>query len=162
MDRIECACDDCKSCCENTPGWFAPGEAEEAAALKGLTLQEFFARFLTMDYWCNSADGDIYTLRPAHLGEEPGQIADWNPLLARGTCVFLTEDRLCSIHAAKPLECAATLGCGSERNMREDIARLWDTDAGKAESSALKHTCGNEKREPDLLDLLTIAGFRIR
>ena len=27
----ECACATCIECCEKTPGWFAPGEAEQAA-----------------------------------------------------------------------------------------------------------------------------------
>src|SRR5262245_18629373 len=35
-------------CCKSTPGWFAPGEAERAAALLGLEPDAFVRRYLVV------------------------------------------------------------------------------------------------------------------
>lgn len=118
--RTECSCSTCQSWCRHVPGWFLPDEAERAAALKGLTIEDFFARFLTVDYW--DADEPIYTLRPATTRETPGNVSGFNPL---GACVFYIDGR-CDIHAAKPYECA-TARCDAEvpADWHEQTGATW-------------------------------------
>lgn len=103
----ECACDRCKGMCEHSPGWFAPGEAEGAAASMGLTLAAFFQRFLCVDWW--EADEeiaeDVFVLSP-RIEDQPGAMALRLPY---GRCVFLTADQACAIHATKPMECRRAL-----------------------------------------------------
>jgi len=36
-------------CCKSNPGWFAPGEVEQAAALKGMQPDEFVRNYLVSD-----------------------------------------------------------------------------------------------------------------
>ena len=50
----------------NKPGWFAPGEAERAAKLFGLTFKQFFNKYLTVDYYEGyNNNNDIFVLSPA-------------------------------------------------------------------------------------------------
>ena len=51
MSETSCTCEVCQSACATKPGHFMPGEAEEAAALVGLTLKEFFDLHLAVDWW---------------------------------------------------------------------------------------------------------------
>lgn len=97
---IECTCKDCVSACYKKPGWFLPEEIKPAADLLGLTEQEFFDRYLMVDYFLNP-DQKQFVLSPAIVGSEPGKEF---PLDPSGQCVFLKND-LCSIHGAKPYEC---------------------------------------------------------
>jgi hypothetical protein len=103
--RTECACTDCQRACTGKPGWFRPGEPERAAALLGVTLPVLFQTRLAVDWWEDhpDADGHVYVIAPALVGEEPGVEYPGDP---NGTCVFFKDGR-CEIHAAKPFECAA-------------------------------------------------------
>lgn len=114
--KTECACDCCQDACRLAPGWFAPGEAGQAAALLGLSVQEFFRQYLAVDFWAADAlDGFVFVLAPANSNNPAGREYRFNP---RGQCVFYREGR-CLIHAAKPLECALYLHTDS----RDDLAR---------------------------------------
>jgi len=44
--RESCDCRTCQDACTRKPGWFLPGEAEIAAESLGMTLPEFFAKYL--------------------------------------------------------------------------------------------------------------------
>jgi len=98
-DTIECQCDDCKSACSHRPGWFAPGEAEKAAAYLNMTLEEFFQKHLSVDYWVDIPN--IYVLAPASDKSVKGGMYPEDPT---GVCTFL-KDGLCTIHTVKPYEC---------------------------------------------------------
>lgn len=100
-------CATCQAGCTRKPGWFLPGEAEKTAELLGLTLEEFFAKYLAVD-WYESYPDDIFLLSPAVAGEATGEEFPGDP---RGTCVFYVEGR-CQIHEAKPYECR-TFWCGA-------------------------------------------------
>lgn len=124
MERKECDCSRCQSACRNVPGWFLPGEAARAAEAAGMPLDEYFRRYLVVDYWL-SAEADIFALRPAMTHEQPGDISEYAP--ARGDCRFLRSDecRRCQIHAVKPHECAVWVHGMDHEGMHEATAMAW-------------------------------------
>lgn len=89
MPKVECSCDKCKGCCEGSPGWFLPGEAEKAAALLGIPYGEF-RKSLIVDYWITS-DGEQDVLTPRKQGLEMNRKrASWGYAFQSAPCVFLT------------------------------------------------------------------------
>lgn len=127
-EPVSCACESCVECCTHTPGWFAPGEAEKAAALLGMTFEEFRKR-LIKDYWVEGPS-NVYLWRPRKLAGDHGRdVASSWP--RSGRCVFLTADNRCEIHEAKPMECRTAFGCRSGKpgtistGEREDVVELW-------------------------------------
>lgn len=120
--RESCTCAWCQNACTNKPGWFLPGEAEKAAEFMGMTLPEFFAAYLAVDWW-EGADEDIFLLSPAVVGEETGTEFPGDP---RGTCVFLEKGR-CRIHPAKPHECArAWCGDSGASYSHKETGMAWE------------------------------------
>lgn len=98
----DCTCAKCRGACQRRPGWFLPGEAEKAAALKGLPLRKFFAKFLCVDWGKeDSESANTFVLAPGIVGAKRGQEYPLNPL---GQCVFY-RNGLCDIHEAAPSEC---------------------------------------------------------
>ncbi|MNK65509.1 hypothetical protein D3C87_848060 [compost metagenome] len=125
-ETVECACSGCQRACSVKPGWFAPGEAEHAAAYLGVTLKELFDTKLMVDWLAGSsaADGDdVFVLSPATTSGRPGQEFPGNP---RGTCVFLTEDKRCAIHEVKPMECRLYSCRGVGIKYHEPVGMTWD------------------------------------
>ena len=122
--RESCTCGYCRDGCTRKPGWFLPGEAERAAQYMDLPLDEFFAKYLAVDWW--EADTEIpettFVLSPAIVGEETG--AEF-PAVPTGTCVFYKDQR-CQIHAVKPHECR-DLWCGepAPSTIHLDTAKAW-------------------------------------
>lgn len=135
-DTIECECRTCRSYCCNRPGFFAPGEAEGAAELLGVSLEELFRSSLVVEFWQPQDGADhTYLLAPATVGRPAGGLA---PLQPRGVCVFYTEGR-CAIHATKPLECRLA-DHRARDGMQEERAALverWRTPEGRAQIEAL-------------------------
>jgi len=101
-DTIECDCTKCISACKKKPGWFLQEEIKPAAELLGLTEQELFNQYLSVDYYYVDPSSLLFVLSPATLNTTPGKEF---PLDPSGQCVFLTEEGKCLIHAAKPYEC---------------------------------------------------------
>jgi Fe-S-cluster containining protein len=128
-DVIECSCARCQAACDKKPGWFLPGEAERAAALLGLTLKEMFDQYLTVDFWGKT---DRFVLSPATTRSPRGAEADF---IAVGRCVFLTDEGLCRIHAAKPFECRQFDHRKKEppHGQHEAVAISWTTPEAKAQ-----------------------------
>lgn len=117
-----CTCHECQAACQRKPGWFLPGEAERAAQLMDMTMEDFFSRYLAVD-WLEDYPDDIFVLSPVVVGEDPGEEFPGDP---RGTCVFYVEGR-CQIHEAKPYECRA-YWCGMKRGdalSHEEVGRRW-------------------------------------
>ncbi len=140
-----CSCAACIKCCtKGNPGWFAPGEAESAARLLGMTFEEFKREFLIVDYWIGDHD-EIDVLAPRKVEIETHRVrASWGYTFHSGRCVFLTEENRCNIHQAKPLECRETFGCDKgQGRSREDISKMW---AG----AALAHPADTNSQEIDL------------
>ncbi len=124
--RESCTCQSCRSACTEKPGWFLPGEAEIAAESLRLSLQEFFAKYLAVDWW--EGDPDIFLLSPAVQGGDTGTEFPGDP---RGTCVFFEEGR-CRIHAAKPHECRMEWhGDQGESYSHEATAMAWKDHQGQ-------------------------------
>jgi hypothetical protein len=119
-EKFECQCERCKKACLYCPGWFLPGEAEIAAEYLGLSLQEFFKKYLAVNWWEDTSD--IFVLAPALVGEETGAEYPADP---RGQCVFFI-DGLCAIHPVKPFECAQ-LVCDDPNiaDRHEGVAKAW-------------------------------------
>lgn len=126
------------------PGWLMPGEAEDAAKLLGLTLKEFFDKYLGVDWWEASeadetgdgTDVDIFVLAPALVNAEPGCEYPGNP---RGKCVFY-KNELCKINKAKPHECAKFLH--NEKEMVKSkihwkVASAWNTKENQSQIAEL-------------------------
>lgn len=130
MDKSFCMCQSCQSACKFNPGWFKPGEAEKAADLMGMTLKEFFDKYLSVNWWDGDGEfgdhDDTFVLAPSIVGHPSG---DMYPADPRGRCVFYdTETGKCQIYAARPFECAAFLHDqpASETHPRHhDIAVSW-------------------------------------
>ncbi len=132
--KTECSCAKCQSACENTPGWFRPGEAELAAKHLGLTLRQFFRRYLGVNWWGDVAKGDVFVLAPATVRMEPGLEYPANP---KGRCVFFTADRRCQIHPVKPFGCSVGNPCDFslkpfEAAMAKTV-KLWRAEQGQVE-----------------------------
>jgi Fe-S-cluster containining protein len=119
--KASCRRGDCQSACRNKPGWFAPGEAERAAAFLKLTLRRFFRQYLAVDRWVDTED--ILLLSPAVRGNPTGSRFPSDP---RGQCVFFQEaDGACAIHLVKPMECRELFHPYRE-GLHRDVAQLWD------------------------------------
>lgn len=99
-DVIECSCRDCASACYKKPGWFLPEEIKPAADLLGLTEEQFFHRYLSVDYF-GLPNEFLFVLSPATENSQPGEMFPFDPT---GMCIFLKNGK-CGIHAAKPFEC---------------------------------------------------------
>ncbi len=120
-------------CCQSSPGWFAPGEAEAAARHVGMDMGEFVNTYLVVDRLDTTA-GRIEVFAPVKLAPdgspaaEPGTRVDGLYHLGRGPCVFYDpEAKGCRIYPARPLECRL-YSCTNlpEDNPRKlDIALLW-------------------------------------
>ncbi len=122
-----CQCFECRSACEHKPGWYLPGQAEKTAEAMGLSLKDFFDKYLAVDWFTSDDDRNIFVLAPALVGKRTGHEYPGYPC---GTCVFFKEG-LCGIHSTKPHECAA-LTCakkesrGVSQERHESVAMQWD------------------------------------
>ena len=110
-----CSCKDCLSACQTDPGRFLPGEVERLALHLGVNSEELFKQFLILKRLVHR-DKVIWVPAPAkkkaqRFVTKPGHRAREYHELEKGTCVFLTTEGLCSIHAVKPYECRAYMGC---------------------------------------------------
>lgn len=118
-------------CCSSSPGWFAPGEIEAAAALLGLAPDAFVRTYCVIDAW-DLPEGRVEVFAPLKLARDgspalpPLSRADGWYRLLRGACVFF-EGGGCRIYAARPAECRAYLCTNPpEQNLsHEQLARRW-------------------------------------
>jgi hypothetical protein len=111
----DCECELCKEGCRSRPGFFTPNGVRRTAALLGLTVKEFFNKYLVIDYIISDGDSryphDIFILTPARTEESTGGMSPYNPI---GRCIFFNKQELCDIHSVngmitnmitKPEEC---------------------------------------------------------
>lgn len=123
-------------CCKSNPGWFAPGEVEEAARLMGLEPDAFVRKYLVID--SVEVDGTrVHVFAPVKLGIDgkpaipPASRADELYRTLRGQCVFFgtAADGLpgCGIYEARPTECRRYIctNAPADNPTHEQIARLW-------------------------------------
>lgn len=156
----DCQCNRCVGACSHNPGWFTPRQAEKVAKLLGLTLKEFFDKYLGVNWWEKeegSYEKDIFVLAPAITTMEAGTEYPADP---RGKCVFF-KDGKCQIHDAKPHECKAY----THTDTREDVhvrhravADKWATEKNQKQIVKL---LGREPKSENfsLLDLYGIGSM---
>lgn len=125
----DCTCDRCQRACRRRVGWFLPGEPEKAASFLGMELQEFFNKYLAVD-WFEGDDENIFVIAPSTTEISPGGMFSEEP---EGKCVFFSDEGRCNIHEAKPYECKRA-ACDNQTNIEpnrviisrhELIARKW-------------------------------------
>jgi hypothetical protein len=127
--KTECVCEKCIGACKTTPGWFAPGEAEKAAAHLNIPYEEFKSKLLIRDScgdWCAGEAPYVFSPRKTWGDEiESGEIRNSRQQQRRGTCVFLKDDR-CQIHPVKPYECVKAFACNyNSHDVRGDLELRW-------------------------------------
>ena len=139
-----CDCYSCVRACTVVPGWFLPGEAEEAASLLKMSFQDFFNKYLVVNWF--EGEGNIETvfvLSPAVKGDPTGIEAPADP---RGTCVFLHPETLtCKIYPHHPYECAAYYH-DQAIDMLHKRHRLV-ADAWKGHQEYIKELLGREPKQ---------------
>jgi Fe-S-cluster containining protein len=107
-----CNCPECVSACRNDPGRLVPGDIPKLTGFLGISEEAIIKNYLVKI----PLSKNVYALAPAKLkGKrfiiEPGSIAPHYYAKERGQCVFLDDKSLCTIHAVKPFECGAYMGC---------------------------------------------------
>lgn len=117
----DCSCVVCQSACEamfGKPGRFLPDELEKAAALKNLSVQEFFNKYCGVEGPLFDHEDVFFWITPAIVTMQSGTEY---PAYPRGQCVFY-KDGKCDIHEAKPYECRETLCCAELRDIEHSAA----------------------------------------
>ncbi len=119
-------------CCRSNPGWFAPGEVEQAASLLNVTPDRFVRQYAVIERI--EVDGEtVEAFAPVKLDRfgapawGPGTRVDgWYSVL-RGPCIFFRGDDGCAIYPARPLECReyVCVNDPEDNPSRVDIGKLW-------------------------------------
>ena len=91
-----CSCNQCKHGCRMGSGILAKGDIEKLAAHLNLSVEETSQKFLEETEQFNQK-----LSRPKILRQEK----PW------GTCIFFDEEKGCTVHEAKPLQCKIAMGC---------------------------------------------------
>ncbi len=122
-------------CCENNPGWFAPGEVEAAAEWMGMTPQAFVEKYLVLgSVRLTSEPGqptvEAYVPTKVDQNGQPLDGAGKRPSRAYqfmvGPCTFYKEGR-CAIHPVRPMECRGYF-CEQDESLNishQQIGKLW-------------------------------------
>jgi len=139
-----CNCYSCVKACTFVPGWFLPGEAEEAASLLKMSFHDFFNKYLVVNWF--EGEGvleTVFVLSPAVIGAPTGTEAPADP---RGTCVFFQPETLtCKIFPHHPYECAAYYHDQHLELLRERHRLI--ADAWKGHQDYIKELLGREPQE---------------
>jgi len=110
-----CSCERCVSACRRDPGRLIPGDLKKIAVYLGLGEKELLESSLVR-IPATGGSRRLHFLAPAkrkagRFLAAPGSIVPEYYAHEKGTCIFLTEENLCLVHAVKPFECAAYMGC---------------------------------------------------
>ena len=126
-------------CCRTSPGWFGPGEIEQAAELLEITPEEFARQYLIIDGIKLDGMGLVEVFAPVKLDRfgEPAlpplsRVDDLYRYL-KGQCVFF-NGLGCRIYEARPIECRGYF-CANppEDNLSHgEIALFWKDLPDKA------------------------------
>lgn len=110
-----CICQECVSACHNDPGRLVPDDVRKLSRRLGISERD-----LENDYLVRvpvAIGGQtVHALAPAkkrgrRFVAAPGTAAPDYYAKEPGQCIFLDDNDRCSVHEAKPFECAAYLGC---------------------------------------------------
>jgi len=110
-----CSCERCVSACHRDPGRLIPADIKKIAAFLDLSEKELLTRHLVR-IPARDRNRHIHFLAPAKLKAgrflaAPGTSVPDYYAAEKGICVFLGAEDICAIHAVKPFECAAYMGC---------------------------------------------------
>lgn len=118
-------------CCKSSPGWFAPGEVERAAAMLGMSPDAFVRAYVVIDHV--EINGQLVeAFAPAKVGRDglplrqPGTRTDRLYRMLRSPCIFY-DGQGCRIYPARPIECRRYVCTqAAEDNLsHEEIGRMW-------------------------------------
>jgi hypothetical protein len=146
FERTVCACDACIPFCRHIPGYLVPADLER---------------------WSNSHGGDDFERWASqHLLASPGALVVHGGKLGRirtlvparrenGSCVFLTAEGRCSIHALAPFGCAffdahqsqAEADRRSQRGLRA-VLEAWQASGPYARLWQALHAAGRDAPLP--------------
>lgn len=157
LKRVKCACKECISFCERTPGWFRLREIPLLAEFLELSVAEVFKKYLIADFWIGESE-EISVLAPVKdfdhslsLGstsyqeiidfqrkhneemgrdcDRAGRRASWGYAFCHARCVFLKKGK-CIIYPVRPFECAvAHHEKKTGEKVRELIAKEWESSS---------------------------------
>jgi len=110
-----CGCERCVSACRRDPGRLIPSDVKKIAAFLNISEKELLAGYLVR-IPAGGKNDHIHFLAPAKFKggrflAAAGSTVPEYYAHENGRCVFLAAENLCSIHAVKPFECAAYMGC---------------------------------------------------
>ena len=113
-----CQCEICVSACKSDPGRLIPEDLPRIAGHLSISLSELLAGYLVLipRRWkgqqiCAPAPLKRKGFKADRLIAESGSIVPDYYEKENGRCIFLDDANLCTIHAVKPYECAAYMGC---------------------------------------------------
>jgi Fe-S-cluster containining protein len=111
----ECSCRQCISACFRDPGRLVPGDLPKLSRLLQMSEGEL-AKSCLVKVPVASNGRVALALAPAkrkgrRFVTPPGAVASDSYAEEAGRCLFLDEEDRCAVHAAKPFECAAYMGC---------------------------------------------------
>lgn len=118
-------------CCRTNPGWFGPGEVEQAAAFLGMDVDDFVRTYVIIDrVEVDGARVEVFV--PVKRGRggvpvaQPGTRVDALYSMFPSPCIFFVDNG-CRIYGARPSECRAYLCTrpASENLSHEAIGRMW-------------------------------------
>lgn len=121
-------------CCRSSPGWFAPGEVEKAAAALDMSPDDFVRKYLVID--SIDVDGQLAEVFvPVKMGRgnkplaPPATRVDRLYRMLRSPCVFF-KDSGCQIYDVRPLECRHYLCTAAEGDnlSHREIGAMWLTE----------------------------------
>lgn len=132
MDSCQCA--ECVSACRSDPGRLIPEDLPRIAGRLKISPSELLAGYLVLipHQWkgqriCAPAPKKGKGVKGDRWLAESGSIVPDYYEKEKGRCVFLDDANLCTIHAVKPYECAAYMGC--RHTFRGRFYRRDDVDA---------------------------------
>ena len=113
-----CRCDRCVSACQSDPGRLIPEDLTRIAGHLKVGLPELLAEYLVLipRPWkgrriCAPAPLKRKGANADRLIAESGSVVPDYYEKEKGRCIFLDDADLCVLHAVKPYECAAYMGC---------------------------------------------------
>ena len=128
-----CDCPDCRQACQNSPGWFLPGQIEPLARVLGRSPQELFRACLALGTTQMPTGKRMLGVMPHKLRDfkKPGQIWALNELADPGRCIFYEHGK-CAIYDVRPYECSRMHHSHTARQtheLRHFIVRQWNREA---------------------------------
>ena len=114
-----CDCQDCKSACTVSPGWFMPEQIAPLAEHLGLSIEELFRKKLAVSVTRLPNGKEVHGVMPHKFrdGKKPGSVWTLMELAQPGRCVFFDRGK-CTIYKLRPYECARMIHQKTKESVR--------------------------------------------